>query len=172
MATPHSLNLWEAGSYKFKITTREGVTVSDSSDAIFKVLAGNAPDNRPHESGNDVNGQHIGYIKSVSANDADIDGGNSLQIDYIQWILCYSGDDCMNGFKIVNINPELRGFQVSHDVAITTANQDSSGNPIPMTLVEFQAFINHAESIGANYVPYWITLNNSVITSITFQYVP
>lgn len=118
------------------------------------------------ESGNDVNGQHLGYIKTIS--------NTSLSIDYIQWLSC---DDCGNGFRIVNDNPQIRTFKIAptphvewigfgdqaietKDISLTTFVKTFNGEPAPYSLYDNGSHL------------YWITIKNGLVVGISQQYLP
>ena len=152
---------WEPGVYKMKISSREGVLVSDISDNSFTIKDGSSPsDVRFIESGDDKNGHHVGYLKNISSTA----GSYSLQIDYIQWIGC-NGLDCPNGFKIVNDNPLIRKFPISDDIKVYDNNLKE------ITIKSLQSLMMSNES-WKNNTPFWITLKDGKISEITEQYVP
>ena len=155
--------------------------------------------NQPYEHGDDQNGQHIGYIKSVSSPS----GNYSLNIDYIQWITpCVANPTtsyCMNGYEVVNSNPLIRTFPISSSAVIKmqTWSHDVNGNFNYNEIVSLSLFkgIINGTSIPPSYtdmgsganpytgwyntgtttvrgIPFWITLSGGIITNITEQYIP
>lgn len=164
---------WKAGIYKIRIASSEGVSVVDISDNSFTILGENAPNNQPYESGNDLDGQHIGYIKGISFSNENY----SMKIDYVQWISpCSSDIECPNGYEIINDNPLVRTLSISNGVIIKmqTYSHDSSGNfnsNEVISLLKLKNFVNDKNSTNSG-TPFWITLKNGVITEITEQYIP
>ena len=164
---------WKAGIYKIKLASSEGVSVVSISDSSFTILGQNAPNNRSHESGNDLNGQHFGYIKSVFSSS----GNYSMKIDYAQWISpCPSEIECANGYEIKNDNPLLRTFLISNNsiIKMQMYSNDSFGNFNSneiISLLQFKNFVNNSNSTNVG-TPFWITVKDGVITEITEQYVP
>lgn len=163
------------GKYKVKIFSKEGVPVSDTSDNSFTILGENAPNNQPHESGNDLNGQHLGYIKSVSFNNGDY----SMKIDYVQWISPCPGElgefECPNGYKIVNSNSLLRTFPISNNITVTSLTEPGAGlynnGPQQISLNSFHNLFK-SNTLWTDSIPFWITIKNGVVTEIAEQYVP
>lgn len=148
----------------------------------------------------DKNGEHLGYIKSIStANDK-----YSLKIDYIQWINCSydeKTDSCNNGFEIVNSNPLVRTFPISGKaiVEMQTLCHHTSGidkgnfKSCEISLIQLKAMIDgtivpssdlyiptsdgadesiYAVSATDSGLPFSITLRNGVVTKIAEQYIP
>lgn len=120
----------------------------------------------------EADGKYIGFITDLNTSPA------SLTIDYIQWIECQTNvqtGECMNGFKIVNQNPQLRTFTIAANapIAMQTYSQDTDGNNIynqPITLQQLDSAVTANSTLAM--VPYWITIENGIVTSITEQYVP
>lgn len=178
--------------YYISITSSEDFTknppiwASDNSNSLFTINQTSTTTDQ------DKNGKQIGYIKTVYYNP---NGGNSsLTIDYIQWISpCVANSQtsyCMNGFDIVNDNPLLRTFPISNNVVIkmqTYSHDPTTGNFNWNQIVSLSQFTdiidgteskdnsNNPYSYGSTTkrgIPFWITLNNGVITEITEQYIP
>lgn len=155
MVTPGA-NTWEPGNYKLKLTSRDGVSVSDSSNGLFVILSNNAPNNATQESGDDVNGTHVGYIKSV-----DKSGSNySLKIDYVILGVC-PGDECL-----INNNPLIRTFPISSNADIKVFNDEMQ--PMSASLQQFDNIFSTEWAYSLN----WITIENGMITKIEPQYIP
>lgn len=123
------------------------------------------------EQGNDVNGRHIGQIKSVTS----AGGSYSLVIDYVILDVCpprNEGDKCL-----VNNNTMLRTFPIASNATVQTFNLN--WEPVSISLQQFA----HNFSTGANapentitngtmYALNWITIENGVVVKITPQYLP
>lgn len=161
MVTPGAgTNRWEAGNYKVKLTSRDGVTISDSSNGLFVILPSDAPSYNFVESGDDVNGVHAGYIKSVSSSN----GNYSLTIDYVILDKCppiEPGDECL-----INNNTKLRTFQISSSADIKIF--DDSMQPVQATLQSFKNVFSTEWAYKLN----WITLEGGIITKISPIYLP
>jgi len=138
----------------------------------------NASNNKPHESNYDQNGEYIGYIKSISYSS----GNYSLTIDYIQMNSCTppsNGSGCENGYEIVNDNPLIRTFPIASNVNITTITKptgdglysDPELHQEPISIEFFKPLFQN-NMIWTQNIPFWITLNNGIITEITEQYIP
>lgn len=137
---------------------QESVVVTTNSTGIMS--------NNTSAQGDDVNGQHIGYVTSVSGS-----GNNySLVIDYIEWITDCTPNtqngSCMNGFQIVNNNPMLRTFPISSNASIKTFNTD--WEQVNITVQQFVDSFSNDTTYSLN----WITLENGVVVEITPQYTP
>ncbi len=115
--------------------------------------------------------KQLGFIKSIIENQ----GQYSLTIDYIDMISDYNEP---NGFRINNTNPKLRTFVISPNVAVfmQTYSHTPDGNfavnqPIPFqTLVSI--FSPSSKTPHLKDAPYWISLQNDRVISITEQYLP
>lgn len=150
------------GIFKINISTRERVEVSDMSDNYFTINSATIlKTGESGESGDDVNGKHIGYIKSI-------DSKNNLSIDYVQWVSpCVA---CMNGFDVVNDNTKLRSFPIldTAQIKLQTYSHNSSGGFNWNQVVSLPIFKN---ALNSNLL-YWVTLKDGKVIEITEQYRP
>ncbi|MFA6397921.1 MAG: hypothetical protein WDK96_03725 [Candidatus Paceibacterota bacterium] len=166
-----------SGTYKFKVSKFGDNTVFDSSDDSFTLNTKSAVEN-PTDAA-EKNGKHIGYIKNIVFSNGD----EIVTIDYIQMNNCTPNvpnvGDCPNGFKILNTNPLTRTFSISSSLL--------SGTPIKMqtywqngqqisniSVATLKSLINSTSPTLSYWktIPFWITLNNGIITDISEQYLP
>jgi hypothetical protein len=183
-----------------------------SNTTTQDIQVDNSLNNVPHESGDDQNGQHIGYIKSILGSN----GNYSLKIDYTEWLIGKNainaaledgecsiegksktqaiqeletydismgygvyGNCAPNGYYIRNQNTKLRTFLISNTVNITTITKptgdglysDPELHQEPIFIESFKPLFQN-NTIWTQNIPFWITLNNGVITEITEQYLP
>lgn len=142
---------------------------------VFKSQINNA--NQSSESINQ-DGKFIGYIKSVS----NLNGNYSLKIDYIQWDSCAvangNPESCNNGFKITNTNPLIRIIPISSNVNIGIFTKPTGDglygdltNLHPISISLFQPLFK-TNTIWTDSIPFWVTINNGVVTKISEQYIP
>jgi len=141
-----------------------GFHFRDWSNGLFTINESSSKN--PIESGDDENGQHIGYVQSVSGS-----GNNySLVIDYIQWVTSCTSNvpvgNCMNGFQIINSNTTLRTFPISSSATVQALTTD--WEPVSTNVQQFANSISNNTAYRLN----WITLENGVVTEITPQYTP
>jgi len=148
----------------------------------------------------DRNGKHIGYIKSVSDVNGNYSLKIDYIQWIIPCVANAQTSYCMNGYEVVNSNPLIRTFSISNNAVIKmqTWSHDVNGNFNSneiVSLSQFKGVIN-STLIPPSYtnmtqynpspytgryntgtttvrgIPFWITLNNGIITEITEQYIP
>ena len=151
-----------AGTYKIGIASSEDMSISSLSNS-FTILANNAPDNAFHESGNDINGQHLGYVKDISLSN----GVYYVKIDYVISTSCSDGIKCPNGYYLENQNTQLRTLPIASDAVIKMLEP---GNPSSQILVTPAQLKDIISSRGQGL--FWITLHKGAVTEVTEQYVP
>jgi len=124
------------------------------------------------ESGDDVNGQHIGYIKNLT----DTDGAYSMTINYVQWTSC---KNCPDDYSLTNTNTKLRTFPIAANAAVllqTYSHGATNGNfnwNQMVSLSDFAAIFAHPmNDYTATRLLYWITIKNGTVTNIVEQYQP
>jgi len=170
--TVPDVSTWEGTHDNYKIAITIANTSSfDMSDNPFTITEGGDV-----EWGDNLNGQHIGYIKSISQNN----GNYYLVIDYIEWITdCVpDGYNCMNGFEIVNNSSTLNAFTISNNATVIMQTLSHTGDGEynwnqQISLSELQNVINGSSTPWySQSIPFWIELQDGVIMKITEQYVP
>jgi hypothetical protein len=113
------------------------------------------------DSGDDANGIHAGYIKSVSNSNTNY----SLKIDYvIMNNTCppvNPGDEC-----VTNNNPLIRTFPISSNASIKSLNLE--GHPVVQNHQQFMASFS-GDNSGKLY---WIKIQGGVVTEIYPIYLP
>ena len=80
-----------------------------------------------------------------------------------------------NGFYVRNQNTLLRNFPISNSAVISTITKPSSdGLYDSLQAISLASFKNlfQPNTIWTNTIPFWITLNNGIITEISEQYIP
>jgi hypothetical protein len=83
------------------------------------------------------------------------------------------GNCTPGGFYIRNQNTQLRTFPIANNVQIKLQTYNNQGNNYVVSPATFINIFNTATGeYPAKKLPYWITLNNGVVTGITEQYVP
>jgi hypothetical protein len=152
------------GKYKLGVTI--AMEIEDVSDNSFTINS-EIKNNNAKEYGDDFNGKHIGFIKSI-------DSKNNLSIDYVQWVSpCVANPStsyCMNGFDVINDNTKLRSFSVldTAQIKLQTYSNDSSGNFNWNQVVSLPVF---KKALNSDLL-YWVTLKDGKIVEITEQYRP
>jgi len=103
----------------------------------------------------------LGYIKKAYVKD----NTNYIDIDYVQWI-----DDASapNHFRIDNINPLIRTFEVANTANISTISYDNSG---AMTSISI-SFNQLQQLIKTNSILCDIEITNKAVTKISEHFVP
>ena len=127
----------------------------------------------------------MGYIKKVW-----VQGGERyISIDYAEMLTGQAaidaavaageikpGEDLPNDYYIRNTNHELRDFEVSGSVAITTATWDASADePRTITWVDFVSLWSATPPEAAVYLrdtPWWIERDGQTVIKIDEQYLP
>jgi len=179
-----------------EVQGRSGTFTIDNANNISTI------NSKASVSGNDVNGKQIGYIKSVSSSDGNYSLKIDYIQWVSPCVANSETSYCMNGYEIVNTNPLIRTFPISNNATIKmqTFSHNASGNFNSNQVVSlplFEGIINGtvipnyldpSQNPGAGLnpytpiyntgsttnkgIPFWITLNNGVITDITEQYIP
>ena len=108
-----------------------------------------------------VSGNNIGFIKKVSS-----DG--MLTIDYVQWVNCTADQNCMDDYKIVNPDSQLRTFKISDYAFIEILSAPNYTKPVNISRKEFidKEIAHNTERLV------WITLKDGIIEKISEQYRP
>ena len=127
----------------------------------------------------------MGYIKKVW-----VQGGKRyISIDYAEMLTGQAaidaavaageiqpGEDLPNDYYIRNTNHELRQFEVSASVAITTASWDASPDqPRTITWADFVSLWGTTPPEAASYLrdtPWWIERDGQTVIKIDEQYLP
>ena len=134
---------------------------------------------KSENSNNQITQEQIGYIKKIYSE------GNKkyLDIDYIQWLTATDGTclstkdeqsnipECSpNGFLIVNDDTEIKTFEISEN-AIIKKTSEFAYSPTGERFIGFESFENLGDE-HFNVIPYYIEIENGLITKITEQYIP
>ncbi len=120
------------------------------------------------EYGDDVNGRHVGFIRSVSSSN----GNYSLVIDYVILDVCppiNEEDECL-----INNNPMLRTFTISQNATAKIFN--SEWQHVSISLQDFLSGFATGTGVHPNTTSFYdlnsITLQNGVVTEIYPFYIP
>jgi hypothetical protein len=124
----------------------------------------------------------MGRITEVSQ-----DGARKIKIDYALWLTGEEArqaaieagelgpdEDLPNDYYIDRGDDEVREFEVSGSVAITTASR-SGGPDEPATWPEFMSWFGESPPVGTEYLrdmPWWIVRDGDVVIKIDEQYIP
>ena len=88
-----------------------------------------------------------------------------------------AGEHVPNDYYIRNKNPKLRTFEVAFNAKITMKTYKANGGLKPKTITfsELKALYSKNDEeakMFKKYVPYWIELKGSTITSIEELFIP
>jgi hypothetical protein len=142
-----------------------------------------SPSSSPEPADALPDGRHFVYVKKVEENE----GASSLTFDLAEFLTdedanaaaAAHGDEVPppNGYYIVNDTSRLRTIPIDPDVAIRyyPSTGPACCTHQPGTLDGFAAAANETAMTDyppMKYAPWWITLQDGVIVSITQQYIP
>ena len=151
-------------------TTTTGTTTTTTADTA--TTAAPALPTAYVDSGDYVNGRHIGVIKSVGA------GNHTIDIDVEQFLTGDASGTPDNDYYIVNQSKLVRHLTVADSAALRlqTLAQDAplATSPDKGKSIDWPAFAQlwttHANA--ATNTLFWITLQGGVVVSVEEQFVP
>lgn len=179
---------WRSAELERRVTDLESVEPTAEAEPSTEPTTEPEPTPEPTETPEPAapetgenDGRYIGYVKRIY----NVGSTRYVEIDYIQFL---TGDEAAdaaaargdespppNDYYIVNENPRLRQFPVQMGIPVTmwTWAMESSGVSEQDVLFDIwwdRLFMSGDARLQA--VPYWIELEDGVITSIEEQYLP
>lgn len=129
-----------------------------------------------------VDGRFFSFLMSVKSTS----GGYAVVADYARFL---NGDEAAkaaarageespppNDYFIVNDNERLRTLMVGPSVRVTLATYPGKvAMSYPVTFARFRELFARGDEVGPTHyrsVPYWLTVQNGVVTRIEEQYLP
>ena len=85
-------NTVPAGQYQLRLTSLDDPNISATSNS-FIISSQNAIPSYIIEDGDNINGHHIGFLKTISTKN----GTQLLSIDYVAWVNCSDDPACQMG---------------------------------------------------------------------------
>jgi hypothetical protein len=172
-----------AGSVSPSTTRPPTRTRSPTASTAGSVTPSVSPSASPEPADALSDGRYFVYAKTVEQNE----GASSLTFDLALFLTddaanaaaAAHGDEVPppNGYYIVNDNPKLRTVPIDPDVAVKyfPSTGPACCTHQPGTLDGFAAAVNGTAMTHyppMKYTPWWITLKDGAIVTITQQYLP
>lgn len=127
-------------------------------------------------------GRHAAIVHDIDV------AGRTITIDVIQFLTGQEAIDAYhaehpddplgppNDFWVVNANPRLRTMPVSADVSVRLVRLAENGVDLdPATWDELPDYLSQQQppgDDGLSWSPFWLDVNDGVVTGITEQYTP